>query len=184
MINITCSLWLATPECLADLGTRDIDEQPTVHEMVLQHILIPSENYMCHLCVNRYSIIDGEQSSGFMLLLAYLLRISPFYQPTMKSVLQMPVFLAIPSCLTFFDNHSSISWFVRNMINAQREWNDKRGDQRQMWKTVHRMLRLEGVGDVIEEKLQNDQNGSDGRDLVDELIRWNSMLDMNLPEQE
>ncbi|KAK2940019.1 hypothetical protein BLNAU_25075 [Blattamonas nauphoetae] len=64
------------------------------------------------------------------------------------------------------------------------EWNKTMGDQRQMGKMVHRMLRMEGIEDVIEEKLQNDKTGIYGGLIVDKSIEWNNLLGMNLPEDE
>ncbi|KAK2960903.1 hypothetical protein BLNAU_3990 [Blattamonas nauphoetae] len=45
------------------------------------------------------------------------------------------------------------------MNTSLREFNNKGVDQRQMWQTVHRMLRMEGIEDVIETKLQHDKEG-------------------------
>ncbi|KAK2950730.1 hypothetical protein BLNAU_14401 [Blattamonas nauphoetae] len=178
------SLWLATPNGLKQLGIEDEDRQQAVHETILKHVLIPSEKYICHLCVNRYSIVDGEQSERFLLLLARLLEISPFYQPTMDFVLHLPVVLTIPSCLTFFENENSIWAFLISMNNPQREWNEQSLKVQQMWKTVTRMLRMEGIEDVIEEKLRNDQNGDFGGEIVNESIDLNNQLGMNPPEEE
>ncbi|KAK2941397.1 hypothetical protein BLNAU_23690 [Blattamonas nauphoetae] len=83
-INVTRiifqSLWLATPGGLTQLKLKDRNEQQDVHETVFQQVLFPSEKYIWHLCVNLESIVDGEQSSYFLFLLARLLKISPYYQ--------------------------------------------------------------------------------------------------------
>ncbi|KAK2948866.1 hypothetical protein BLNAU_16209 [Blattamonas nauphoetae] len=97
MKTIRWFVWLSTPSSLKQLGVQDINEQQAVRETILQQVLIPSEKYIWHLCVNRSSIIDGDQSGYFLTLLAHLLRICPYYQPTMKVVLHMPVFFTIPS---------------------------------------------------------------------------------------
>ncbi|KAK2948878.1 hypothetical protein BLNAU_16221 [Blattamonas nauphoetae] len=49
---IATSLRLATPEALAKLEIEDRDDQQAVHETVLQQVLVPSEKYICNLCVN------------------------------------------------------------------------------------------------------------------------------------
>ncbi|KAK2944288.1 hypothetical protein BLNAU_20784 [Blattamonas nauphoetae] len=177
-------LWLSTQIGLAAVRIEDRNEQQAVHETVFQQVLVPSEKYICHLCANRYSIIDGRQSEYFLELLTRVLRICPYYQPTMEIVLHMPVFLTIPSCLTFFESDRSIWYFLSEMVDTQREWNKTMGDQRQMGKMVHRMLRMEGIEDVIEEKLQNDKTGIYGGLIVDKSIEWNNLLGMNLPEDE
>ncbi|KAK2950661.1 hypothetical protein BLNAU_14332 [Blattamonas nauphoetae] len=177
------SLWFATPRGLASLKIEDPNEQQAVHETILKQVLAPSEKYIWHLCVNRFSIIDGEQSINFLRVLATLLHISPYHQQTMDFVLNMPVFLTIPSFLTFFEDDCSIRYFLNVMIDAQLEWNKQGRDVRQMWKKAHRMLRMEGLEDAMEEKLQNDKNGSNGRWLVAYSMDWNSQQGMNLPRR-
>ncbi|KAK2951213.1 hypothetical protein BLNAU_13829 [Blattamonas nauphoetae] len=76
MTSITFFLWLSTPDALSQLEVKAGDEQPDVRETVFQQVLAPSEKYVRHLCVNRYSIVDGDQSLNFLLLLAHFLRIS------------------------------------------------------------------------------------------------------------
>ncbi|KAK2940992.1 hypothetical protein BLNAU_24096 [Blattamonas nauphoetae] len=135
---ITYFIWLATPRGLTELKIQDRDEQQAVHETVLKQVLAPSEKYICHLCANRLSIVDGEQSRSFLTLIAQLLEICPYYQPTLEVVLNMPILLTIPSCLTFFECDHAIWYFLREMDNDQLEWNKTRGYQRQMRKQAHR----------------------------------------------
>ncbi|KAK2950462.1 hypothetical protein BLNAU_14580 [Blattamonas nauphoetae] len=178
---IALSLWLSTPDGLAGLEIEAHDEQLTVHETVFTQVLSPSEKYICHLCMNHFSIIDGDQSFRFLKLLAKLLELCSNHQPTMDCVLHMPVIVTIPSCLTFFENDDSTYYFLGFMNKAQREWNEIRGEVQQMWKAADRMLRTEGIEDVIEEKLQNDQD-KEGESIVSESIGWNNLLGMNLPK--
>ncbi|KAK2963955.1 hypothetical protein BLNAU_1032 [Blattamonas nauphoetae] len=169
----------ATPFGIRKLRIKDGNEQQALHEAIFQQVLVPSEEYIWHLCVNRESVIDGRQSKYFLKLLARLLEISPHYQPTMQFILHMPVFLTIPCCFTFFEADRSIWDFLSSMVNAQQEWNQTWGETRQMWKTMHRMLRTEGIEDVIEEKLRNDRDGSFGGRIVLYSIYWNKMLGVN-----
>ncbi|KAK2961615.1 hypothetical protein BLNAU_3413 [Blattamonas nauphoetae] len=175
--------WLASPEALAKLEIKDPDEQQAVHEMVLKQVLAPSEKYIWHLCENSYSIVDGRHTEDFMSLLAHLLQISPSYQPTMDFILHMPVVLTIPSCLAFLETESSLFFFLYYMDDIQREWNEQSGAFRRMGKTVLRMLRMEGIEDAIEQKLQNDRNGYLGGSLVGYSIEWNKLLGMNAPQR-
>ncbi|KAK2963952.1 hypothetical protein BLNAU_1029 [Blattamonas nauphoetae] len=174
------SVRISSPRGLAELEIEDLNEQRAVHETVLKQVVVPSEKYICHLCVNRFSIVDGGLSETFLELLAQILRICPYYQRTMDFVLHMPVVLTIPSCLTFIEDNCSIWSFLFDMNNAQREWNQTRGEQRQMWKTLHRQLRMKGIEDVIDAKLGNDKNASYGRSLVASSISLNNLLGMNL----
>ncbi|KAK2955111.1 hypothetical protein BLNAU_9840 [Blattamonas nauphoetae] len=103
--------------------------------------------HICHLCVNCYSNINGKQSESFLTLLAQLLEICPFYQPTMGFVLSMPAVLTIPSCHTFFEDDESINNFLFLMVDYQQKRNKTRGSMRQMWQKMHRMLRMEGIED-------------------------------------
>ncbi|KAK2940587.1 hypothetical protein BLNAU_24501 [Blattamonas nauphoetae] len=137
---------LATLNGLARLCIKDGNEQQALHETMLKQVLIPSENYICHLCVN--------------------------------------LVLTIPSCLTFFEVDKSIWNFLIDMNNAQREWNTTQGEVRQMWKTVQRMLRMEGIEDVIEEKLRNNKSEYFGNFTVAFSIGWNNQQGMNLPQRE
>ncbi|KAK2944971.1 hypothetical protein BLNAU_20089 [Blattamonas nauphoetae] len=180
---INKSIWLATQYGLSSLTIKDNNEVQAVYETILQQVLVPSEKYICHLCVNRYSIIDGDQSNYFMAVLARLLQISPFYQPTMDCILRMPLILTIPSCLTFFEFDISIWVFLHTMNLARWEWNRTRGEVRQLGKTVHRMLRMEGIDDVMEEKLQPDLKTVSGGWLVAYSITSNNLQGTNVPER-
>ncbi|KAK2948076.1 hypothetical protein BLNAU_17023 [Blattamonas nauphoetae] len=180
---IVSSLFLITPSGLVLLQITGRDEQQHVYETVFKQVLAPSEKYICHLCVNRYSIIDGDQSYTFLTLLPQLLEICPYYQPTMDLVLNMPVVLTIPSCLTFVENDNSIWIFLYNMNNSQREWNETMREEQQMGKIVLRMLRMEGVEDVTEQRLLNDDNTFIGRLIVAESKELNNQQGMNVQKR-
>ncbi|KAK2957563.1 hypothetical protein BLNAU_7462 [Blattamonas nauphoetae] len=182
MKTIRESIWLATPDGLIRLSCESGYEPQTVRETVLQQVLIPSEKYIWHFCVNRYSIVVGEQSRSFRELLVQLLRICAYYQPTLDFVLHTPIVFTILSWLAFIDTDYLIYCFLNAMMNVQWEWNRIRGTQREKWQSVHRMLRMEGFEDVIEEKLQNDQNEYDGRWIIENSIDWNNMQGMNVPK--
>ncbi|KAK2957002.1 hypothetical protein BLNAU_8077 [Blattamonas nauphoetae] len=181
---IAYPLQLTTTRGFEELGIKKRNKQQAVRKTVFQQVLVPSEKYIWHLCVNRFSIIDGDMSIEFMFLLALILQICPYHQPTMAVILHMPVFPTIPSCLTFFENDASIYYYLFEMIISQRKWNKKRGSVRLLGKKVIRMLKMESFEDVMEEKLQNDRKTDFGRWIVDYSIRWNNLLSMNLPKQE
>ncbi|KAK2944040.1 hypothetical protein BLNAU_21039 [Blattamonas nauphoetae] len=183
-IFIQSFLRLQTQDGLDSLGIKDENEKQTVHETVFRQVLSPSEEYISHLCANRYSIIDGGESENYLILVAHLLQICPYYQPTLEFVLHMPVVLTIPNCLTFFEHEYSIWLFLAQMNNVQREWNKERGRERQLWKIMSRKLRMEGFEDVVEEKLRNDKNERKGGLIVYYSIMWINLRGMNLPEQD
>ncbi|KAK2951595.1 hypothetical protein BLNAU_13479 [Blattamonas nauphoetae] len=182
--TIQYSFWLTTLGALALLGIEDRKEQLAVNKTIFQQILTPSEKYICHLCASRYSIVHGDFLTRFLLLLAQILRISPSHQPTMDFVLHLPVVLTIPSCLIFIENDRTIWTFLYEMIDTQQRWNKQGGEVRQMWKTVNRMLRMEGIEDVIEKKLQNDKTEDEGGTIVVRSIKWNNLLGMNIQKQK
>ncbi|KAK2948868.1 hypothetical protein BLNAU_16211 [Blattamonas nauphoetae] len=182
MFTIRKSLWLATPDVLRLLEITDRNEKQAVHETVLQQVVTPSETYISHSCVNRFSIIDGELSTHFLALLASLLEISTSYQPAMDIIVHMPVVLMIPCCVSFFENEAILSSSLYDMNEIQRRWNKTRGYARRMKKTVYRMLRMEGIEDVIAEKLQNDKDEYVGRRIVEQAIKLNNQQGMNNPE--
>ncbi|KAK2954626.1 hypothetical protein BLNAU_10477 [Blattamonas nauphoetae] len=175
------SIWLSTPDYLAKLEIEDDDEQQAVHETVLKQVLVPSEKYIWHLCTNRYSIIDEDLSDEFMTFISQFLLICPYYQPTMDFIVHIPVALSIPSCLSFYDSEDSHWGCLYFIMDAQRDLNKTRREERQMGEKVHRMLRMEGIEDVIEEKLQNDKNGTYGGWTADNSIRWSNQLGVNIP---
>ncbi|KAK2957916.1 hypothetical protein BLNAU_7092 [Blattamonas nauphoetae] len=176
------SIWFATPTGLEHLNFEDDDEQQTVRETVLKQVVAPSEKYISHLCVNYFSIIDGMQPMYFMVLLVRLVQLCSYYQPSMDIVVVMPIVLTIPSCLTFFAFNDSIWNFLFYMNACQWERNRERGAERQMWKTMHGMLRMEGIEDVIEEELQTDKDTIAGRKIVAESVNLNNLQGMNLPK--
>ncbi|KAK2943330.1 hypothetical protein BLNAU_21755 [Blattamonas nauphoetae] len=180
---IQYSIWLPAPDPFSRLAFGNGDGHQAVHEAVLQQVLAPSEKYICHLCANRLSIIDGDLFYDFMNLFAWLIRASPSSQPIMHFVLHLPVFLTIPSSLTFIEKDCPIWCFLDEMLDPQQEWKKQSEDEQQMMKTVHRMLRMEGFEDVFEERLRNDRKTSWGRDIVANSIRWNSLRGMNLPRR-
>ncbi|KAK2956660.1 hypothetical protein BLNAU_8294 [Blattamonas nauphoetae] len=168
--SLSLSFFLATPNGLRRLKHIDHDEQQAVYETIFQQVLVPSEKYICHLCASRYSIIDGELSTYFL--------------PTMDLVLHMPVVLTIPSCLAFFQTERSY-WIVLHKMNCfLSEWNEQLEEVPQMWKNVYRTLRMEGMDDVIEEKMRNDDYGSTGRWIIIDSINFGNRLGINLPKQE
>ncbi|KAK2959920.1 hypothetical protein BLNAU_5117 [Blattamonas nauphoetae] len=50
--------WLTTPDCFEELECEDPSEQQAARETVLKQVVAPSEQYLRHLCVNRYSRSD------------------------------------------------------------------------------------------------------------------------------
>ncbi|KAK2963525.1 hypothetical protein BLNAU_1568 [Blattamonas nauphoetae] len=121
MTSIIGTVWLATPEGLEELEIEDRNEQQAVHKTVLTQVLAPSEKSIFRLSINRHLIIDGEFSFAFLILLARLLEISPYYQPTMEIVLQMPVVLTASSLpLPPFTLKTPSRWCARKRRKAGR----------------------------------------------------------------
>ncbi|KAK2959901.1 hypothetical protein BLNAU_5098 [Blattamonas nauphoetae] len=67
------------------------------------------------------------------------------------------------------------------MTDAQRKWNKKGGNTREMGKFVHRVLRMEGFEDVLEGKIRNDRKEMRGVWIVGKSVALNNMWGMNLP---
>ncbi|KAK2951651.1 hypothetical protein BLNAU_13390 [Blattamonas nauphoetae] len=173
-------VWLATPTGLAELKLKDRNEQKAVRETVFQHVLAPSEKYIYTLCKNRYSIIDGGKSIEFLRLLTRLLGISPYYPPTMHFFRHIPVLLTIPSCLAFTSNELTIWNILFYLYNAEVEWSKPSKEERQMWKTVPQMVKMEGMDDVIEQHFLKGQNRHQDRQIIGYSLRWNNLQGMNL----
>ncbi|KAK2959915.1 hypothetical protein BLNAU_5112 [Blattamonas nauphoetae] len=173
---IANSVRLATDAGLHYLGIEDHTDRQAVLETILQKVLVPSEQYIRHLCVNRHSMIDDDLSDEFMTLLARILRICPYYPPTMEIVGNMPIVLTIPSCLAFFETKRSICNFLFVIIDSQREWNRASRYVQDRGKQVPRMLRMEGFEDVIEEQLQNNKAAIFGEVIVLQWIQLSNLL--------
>ncbi|KAK2943322.1 hypothetical protein BLNAU_21747 [Blattamonas nauphoetae] len=167
------SLALSSPDSLSQLGIEDRNEQQAVRTTVIQQVIAPSEKYLWHLCANRFSYVDETQSEIFLLLLVSIFKLCPYHRPTMDFVLLMPVFLAIPSCLALLKKDTTIWRFLYEMIITHEEWYETRGEVQQQWRTVQRMLRMEGIEDGIEEKSLNYQNNC-GSWIVTSAIGWNN----------
>ncbi|KAK2957605.1 hypothetical protein BLNAU_7504 [Blattamonas nauphoetae] len=58
MKSINKSFWLATPDGLYRLKIQNQNEPQAVHETISRQAIAPSEMYIGHLCVNRYSRSD------------------------------------------------------------------------------------------------------------------------------
>ncbi|KAK2940368.1 hypothetical protein BLNAU_24722 [Blattamonas nauphoetae] len=177
---ITCFLWLATPRGLEDLGIEDHDGQLAVHETVLKQVLAPSEKYVCHLFLNRLSIVDARLSDCFLTLLARLLETSPRHQPTLDFVVRMPVFLTIPGYPIFIEKENSIADLLNLMIKLQQKWDKTKGKERQMWKTIPRMLKMEGFDDVSEAIVKRHKGGFTGGWSKTLSTMLNNLLGMNI----
>ncbi|KAK2963836.1 hypothetical protein BLNAU_1405 [Blattamonas nauphoetae] len=154
------SLWLSTPNELQKLEIEDSAEQQTVHETVLDHVLVPSKGYIQHLCENRLVVIaDSSLSDVFMSLLVHLLHISLSHPPTSRVVLALPVILAVPSSFTSNDTTFSNWRLLGGLANAQRRWVSRVSLLRQSEATPVRVLRMEGWEDVVEQQLQHTIDG-------------------------
>ncbi|KAK2958144.1 hypothetical protein BLNAU_6848 [Blattamonas nauphoetae] len=105
------SLCLATPDGLRQLAIKERNGQQSVRETILKQVLVPSEKYVCHLCLNRFSIVDGDQSCYFLYVLAQFLRISPYHEPTMDFV--HPVHTSVK-----FSNREIFISQQQNLINV------------------------------------------------------------------
>ncbi|KAK2959681.1 hypothetical protein BLNAU_5458 [Blattamonas nauphoetae] len=184
MATMSQSVWLATPDGLAELGIQDRNERHTVHETVLQQVLAPSEEYIHHLCLNRYSIVNGEQSTRFMAILAKLPMFLQSHQPAMNFIIQKAVVLTIPSCMTFFEVDEPNWRFFAFLIGLLEEWNEQGGDVRRSGTKMFRSFRMEGIEDVTEQRLRNEETEDHGRNIVDYSKLVSSLLGVNIAELE
>ncbi|KAK2959479.1 hypothetical protein BLNAU_5528 [Blattamonas nauphoetae] len=96
------SIWLSTVDGLDSLKIRNSHEQQTLHETVLKQVIVPSEGYIRHLCVNRHSLVNEFHSLQFMRLLGRLVLLCPNYDPTLDFVMKLPVITAITSGMSFY----------------------------------------------------------------------------------
>ncbi|KAK2943928.1 hypothetical protein BLNAU_21131 [Blattamonas nauphoetae] len=118
--TIDWMFYLVTPSGLEELGIEDDDEQQAVRKIVFQQIVVPSEKYIWHLGVNRFLIVDGDQSQKFMIVLAQILRTSTFYQRTMEFSPSMVATLSFSFATTLaLLNQSHIAHRPRLLGNSE-----------------------------------------------------------------
>ncbi|KAK2942288.1 hypothetical protein BLNAU_22815 [Blattamonas nauphoetae] len=179
---IASSLDLATQEELALLKIEPNREQQKVFQTVHNHVLVPSKGYILHLCEHHYSIEIWHTLYYFVRVLYRLLQISPYYQPTLDFVLDMPIILTIPSCLTFFDDDADMRFNLQFLDDARCKWNKQAENIRRSGTILLRSLRMEGLEDVSEQRLPNNLCQ---RNLVFSFfapfsIGWSTMLGINV----
>ncbi|KAK2963567.1 hypothetical protein BLNAU_1610 [Blattamonas nauphoetae] len=176
---VNCTLFILSPAGLTTLKISHPSEQQALCEAVLTQILIPSNDYIAHLCAHRYSIVDGLQSSRTMLFLAKIIKVCPSHEQIMDYVLKLPIFLTIPSLMTFFESDGMNLDTLRSMILTERGWANVGGELLEKRKMVLRLLRNEGFEAIVEQRLKNDINGGEGQNLVKRTVEWNNLLGMN-----
>ncbi|KAK2959936.1 hypothetical protein BLNAU_5133 [Blattamonas nauphoetae] len=181
---IANSVWLITPISLSELEIKDPDEQQALRETVLKQVFIPSKQYICYLCSHYHFLVVEDMSTEFTTLLSQILEIYAHCHPTMEYVLTLPVFLASSSCLTFFESDDSINSFLEDVVDSKEQQNEQGGDIRESEMTIVRSLRMEGIDDVIEERLMNDRSTNNADHIVVNSIEWSNMLGMNYSEDE
>ncbi|KAK2956510.1 hypothetical protein BLNAU_8564 [Blattamonas nauphoetae] len=152
---IASSLDLATQEGLTLLKIEPNHGLQTVFQTVHSQVLVPSKSYIHHLYQRRFSITDTDLLSNFLNLISRLLQISPYYQRTMDFVLNMPIILTIPSCLTFFDDDADMMFRFEFIDDTRCKWNKQAESIRRSETILIRSLRMEGFDDVSEQRLLN-----------------------------
>ncbi|KAK2944388.1 hypothetical protein BLNAU_20690 [Blattamonas nauphoetae] len=137
---------------LTRLNLNERQEQQPLRTTVLNQALVPSENYLRWLFTNRFSIVDRKLSKRFVYLLTRLLMICPDHRPTLDFVLNLPIFLAFSSSLTFIENDVSISLYFDGMVYNEHEWVDIGARTRPLRAILHRSLRSDGYEDALEQR--------------------------------
>ncbi|KAK2959932.1 hypothetical protein BLNAU_5129 [Blattamonas nauphoetae] len=158
---------------------EDRDKQQALRETVLKQVLSPSQTYICHLCAKYHSIVDEDHSDAFTTLLSRIIQLYSHCQQTMEDGLVLRAFVALPSCLTFFESDVSIDSFLDELVDSKEQQNEQGGDVCESETTILRSLRMEGIDDVIEEKLINDRSTDNAENIVVNSIKWSNMLGMN-----
>ncbi|KAK2944170.1 hypothetical protein BLNAU_20917 [Blattamonas nauphoetae] len=145
-------LYFFTPVGHRSLDLYDPEYRPVHRDALLTRLLFPLEEYLHHLCSNRYTIPQGDLTDNFMFLLARLLQICPDFQPTMDFVFTLPVLLTITSSLTFFERDRSVDQFLHGLREYLRFWVYANRQARQSEALVYRSVRSEGLEDAIEQQ--------------------------------
>ncbi|KAK2941163.1 hypothetical protein BLNAU_23928 [Blattamonas nauphoetae] len=175
---------LASLYSLAKLEIEHHLDRQAVHEAVLKHILVPSEGFIRHICLNRLSISTEALSNHFMSLLMQILHISPYHPQTMDFVQTLPIVLSIPSFLTFYSFDVTIESFLDDLIVVQSEWDRKGGSIRRSGRIISRCLVMEGFSDVLEQLMTTDKEGDSGGYAVEFSISLSNLFGVNCADLE
>ncbi|KAK2950690.1 hypothetical protein BLNAU_14361 [Blattamonas nauphoetae] len=178
------SIQKSTNHSLETLQLHDANEQQELRETVHNQVLLPSEAYLRHICANHYSIKHHTQLYYYMILLPQLLDVSPYYEPTLVFVLNLPVCLTLTSTMTVVDFDEAIwcSLFVHTITQHARM--NASGEALERHHILLRSLKMEGIEDIIEQRLKNDIGGDNGQEIATTDIKWNNMLGMNVKKLE
>ncbi|KAK2960848.1 hypothetical protein BLNAU_4245 [Blattamonas nauphoetae] len=184
ILTINCSVRQSILSITNSLGIEDPIEAQAVHDTILQQVLVPSEDYIRHICVNRHSMIEADQSYELLILLNGIVRICPYNPQTIDFVLTMPLLQAITSALTFCYNDESRRVFLCRTETSQREWSRQSRNVRQSAQIVLRCLRTEGFDDWCEQILGNEGDATWRRNLTNHMNNVSVSPGINLPERE
>ncbi|KAK2950818.1 putative Ubiquitin-conjugating enzyme E2 29 [Blattamonas nauphoetae] len=184
ILIILAPVYYSKDMALGSLDSACPEIHQTFRETLHKSVILPTEGYIRHLCNNRYLIKDYFQSNFFVNLLLQLLAASLCHPSTMELALSLPICLTIPSALTFFEHDiPSLGLSVETSIK-KRPWMRLNGEMQDPCGIVLRLLRSEGIDDVLEQRLNNDITEDKGREVVKSTINWNNLLGMNLNELE
>ncbi|KAK2964016.1 hypothetical protein BLNAU_1097 [Blattamonas nauphoetae] len=96
----------------------------------------------------------------------------------------MPVFFTVTSCLTYFENDATTRCSLIDIPAMLREWPTAHEKMRRRWNMIVGSLRKEGIGDIFEQRLNNDIDGKIRRLMVAKTIECSNTLGMNVNSLE
>ncbi|KAK2943245.1 hypothetical protein BLNAU_21817 [Blattamonas nauphoetae] len=172
-------LQISSPHSLIKLEIENNWDRSALHDTTLAHLLVPSEGFIRHVCLNRPSFEEKEISLIFMSLLMQILHISPYHPPTMDFIQTLPIVLSIPSMLTSCPSDQSKFYCLTDLLAEQTECIKRDGSNRRSNTIVARFLANEGFSDVLEQMMMADEEGDSGSYIVACSISLSCMFGIN-----
>ncbi|KAK2955223.1 hypothetical protein BLNAU_9775 [Blattamonas nauphoetae] len=184
LMGIFASMFkLAIPAELKDLDLDSPLGQQNINEIVLKHVLIPSEGFIRYFYANRYSIEDNINTYNILFMHYRLIKICANYQPIVDFVLALPVSLTFTSLMSFLEKDTTICQFLEGIVDAQKATIDIDDPSRQPYTSILRSLRMDGLEDVVNQLTVTLLDDYYGRIAVGRSIKLHIASGANLPER-
>ncbi|KAK2940593.1 hypothetical protein BLNAU_24507 [Blattamonas nauphoetae] len=181
---ITHSLSLTSPQHRARIEIEHLWGTQAIYDTVLAHILVPSGEFIRHLCLNHHMFHNDSISVKFVPLLMTILQICHYHQPSIDFIQTLPLFITILNYITFCSSDLPISYCLYDLLDELQEWSQPDDNIHQSGTTGTRLLMMEGFSDVLEEMIVIDKEGENGGYVMEYSISLSNLFGGNCADLE